>query len=77
MMTKQCIEKTIHDIDYQKLFPDMNSLANIWNISGDERDKEESSPNNYSDYSENICLVISKLQVEIGEHINNYYAVTV
>ena len=30
-MTNQYIEKTIFDIDYQKLFPEISSLANIWN----------------------------------------------
>ena len=35
-MTKQFIEKTISDIDYQKLFPYISSPANIWSKSHDE-----------------------------------------
>ena len=64
-ITKQCIEKKISDIDYQKLFPDINSTANICNMSDDESDEEELSSNDYTDYSENICFVISKLWIEI------------
>ena len=40
-MTKQCIEKKISDIDYQKLFLDILSPTNIWNESDDESDEEE------------------------------------
>ena len=35
-MTKQCIEKTIFDIYYKKLFPDINLTVIIWNMSDDE-----------------------------------------
>ena len=31
-----CIEKTISTIDYNKLFPEINSTANIWEIYDDE-----------------------------------------
>ena len=31
-MTKQCIQETISDIDYQELFPDISPPSNIWNI---------------------------------------------
>ena len=37
-MTKKCIEKK-HDIDYQKLLPDINKAANICNMSDDESEK--------------------------------------
>ena len=40
-MTKQCIEKTIYDVDYQKLFPEISSPANIWNLSDDKSNEEE------------------------------------
>ena len=40
-MTKQCIEKTKSDLDYQKVFPEISSLANIWNMSDDESDEED------------------------------------
>ena len=33
IITKQCIEKTIYDIYYQKQFPDILSPANLWNNS--------------------------------------------
>ena len=51
-------------MDYQKLFPDTNSSANIWNMYDGESDEEDSSSNNYTDYSENICFVISKLWID-------------
>ena len=50
-MTKQCIEKQISDIYYKKLIPDINSTANIWNMSDDEIDEEDFLSNNYTDYS--------------------------
>ena len=75
-MTKQRIEKKIPDIDYQELFPDISSPANIWNMSDDESDEEESSSNNYIVISDNICLVISKLWNEREKHINTDYHVT-
>ena len=40
-MTKQCIEKTKSDLDYQRVLPDVSSLANIRNTSDDEGDEEE------------------------------------
>ena len=39
-MTKQCIEKTISDIDYQELLPYLSSPGNRWNISDDRSDEE-------------------------------------
>ena len=60
-MTKQCIEKKISDIDYQKLFLDISSPANICNKSDDKSDKEESLPNDCNAYLDNICFFISKL----------------
>ena len=41
-MTKQYIQKTIPYIDYQKLFQDVSSPANIWNMYDDKSDEEES-----------------------------------
>ena len=75
-MTKQCIEKTIPGIDYQRLFPDISSPANIWNESDDKSDEEESISNYCTSYSDNICFVISNLCNEREKHINTYYSVT-
>ena len=75
-MTKQCIEKTIVDIDYQRLFPDMPSPANIWNESDYESDEEESISNDCTLYSENIFFVVSSLWNEREKHINSDYSVT-
>ena len=36
IMTKQCIEKTKLDLDYQRVFPEVSSCANIWITSDDE-----------------------------------------
>ena len=60
-MTKQCIERTKSDLDYQRVFPDVSSLANIWNMSDDESDEEESTSKDSILYYENICFVISSL----------------
>ena len=38
-MKNKCTEKTISDVDYKKLLPDINSTANIWNMSDDESDE--------------------------------------
>ena len=46
--TKQCIKKTKSDIDYKKSFPDISSPANIWNMSDDENDEEESISNDFT-----------------------------
>ena len=43
-------------------------------MSYDESDEEESSSNDYTHYSENICLVISKLWFERDKHTNTDYA---
>ena len=75
-MTKQCIEKKKSDIYYQEPFPDILSPANIWNILDDESNEEESSSNDYTWFTDNICLVISKLCNEREKHINTDYAVT-
>ena len=55
-MTNQCIEKSISDIDYQNIFPDIFPPANIWNKSYDESDEEESLSQYYTENSENIFL---------------------
>ena len=47
-MTKQCIDKTKSDIHYQRVLPDISSLANIWNMSDDENDEEESISNDFT-----------------------------
>ena len=75
-MTKKCIEKTIYDIHYQKLFPDILSPFNIWNESDDESNEGESTSNYCTVYSDNICFVISKLWNEREKHINTEYVVT-
>ena len=49
-MTKNCIDKIISDIDYNKISPDINLTANICNIYGDKSDGEESLSNDYNDY---------------------------
>ena len=38
------------DIDYQKLLPDINSTAGIWNMSDDGNDEEESLSKDHTDY---------------------------
>ena len=38
-MKKQCIEKTKLDLDYQRVFPEVSSYANIWITSDDESDE--------------------------------------
>ena len=59
-MTTQCIDKILYDIDYQRLFPDITSTANILNESDEKIDEEDSISNDCTLYSENICFVISK-----------------
>ena len=76
IITKQFIEKTISDIDYHILFPDISSPANIWNEADYESDEEESISKNCTFYSENICFVISSLWNEREKHVNTDYAVT-
>ena len=75
-MTNQCIKKTISDIEYQNLFPDIFSPANIWNMFDDESDEEESISNDCTAYLDNICFVVSNLWNETEKHINTDYAVT-
>ena len=75
-MTKQCIEKTKLDLDYQIVFPDIFSPDNIWNMSDDESDEEELISNYCTLCSENNYFVISSLWYEREKHINTYYAVT-
>ena len=75
-MTNQCIEKTIYDIDYQIIFPDILSTANIWNESDDGSDEEQPISNDCTLYADNICFVISSLWNEREKHINTDYAVT-
>ena len=75
-MTKQCIEKTKSDLDYQGFFPEVSSLANIWNTSDDESDEEDPILKDSVLYSENICFVISNLWNKREEHINTDYDVT-
>ena len=40
-MTKQCIDKKKLDLDYQRVFPEVSSYANIWITSDDKSDEEE------------------------------------
>ena len=40
-MTKQCIKKTKLDLDYQRVFPEISSYANIWNTSDDKSEEDE------------------------------------
>ena len=75
-MTKQCIEKKISDIDYQRLFPDISSPANIWNELDDKSDEEESISKYCTLYSDHICFVISILWNRREKHINTDYSVT-
>ena len=58
------------------MFPEISSSANIWNISDDESNEEESISNDCTLYSEHICFVISSLWNEREKHINTNYAVT-
>ena len=75
-MTNQCIEGKKSDIDYQRVFPEISSSANIWNMSDDKSDEEDSISFYCTLYSENICFVISSLCNGREKHINNNYAVT-
>ena len=75
-MTKQCIKKTKSYLDYQRGFPEVSSLANIWNTSDDESDEEDPTLKGSIFYYENICFVIFKLWNKREEHINTDYAVT-
>ena len=59
-MTKHFIEKIISGIEYQELFLDISTPANICNMSDDGSDKEEPSSNDYTVYTYNIRYVISK-----------------
>ena len=45
-------------------------------MSDDESDEEESSSNDYTVISDNVCMVISKFLNEREKHINTDYAVT-
>ena len=45
-------------------------------MSDDESDEEESTSNDFTLYSENICFFISILRNKREEHINTDYAVT-
>ena len=70
-MTKQCIEKTKSDLDYQRVFPGVSSFANIWITSDDESDEDEPTVPTSKDlilYSEHICYVISNLWNKREEH---------
>ena len=58
------------DLDYHIVSPDISSPANIWNISDDEIDEDESISNDFTLYSENICFVISSFWNEGEQHIN-------
>ena len=75
-MTKQCIEKTKPDLDYQRVFPDISSPANKWNMSDEKSDEEESISNDCNLYYENIFFLISSLWNEREKHINTDYSVT-
>ena len=78
-MSKQCIEKTKLDLDYQRVFPEVSSYANIWITYDDENDEDEPTLPTSKDSIlcyENICYVISNLRNKREEHINTNYAVT-
>ena len=75
-MTKHCIEKTRSDIYYQRGFPKVSSLANIWHTSDDESYEEEPTVKDSILYSKYIYFVISNLWNKREEHINTDYAVT-
>ena len=61
IIIQQCIEKTISDLDYQRLFPDILSLASIWNESDDESYEEESLSNYCTLYSKEISIFHIKI----------------
>ena len=75
-MIKQYIEKTISDIDYQRLLPDILSPNNIWNESDDKSDEEESISKYCTFYSDSIFFVVSSFFNEREKHSNTDYAVT-
>ena len=63
-MTNRCINTKISDLDYTRLFPDISPPEYISNMLDGKSDVEESSSNDYTEYSENICFVISKLWIQ-------------
>ena len=64
------------DLDYHIVFSDISSKANIWNISVDESNEEESISKILTLYSENICFVISGLWNKRENRINTDYYLT-
>ena len=46
----------LSDIDYQELIPNISSPDNICNIADDKSDEEDSSLNEYTGYTDNICF---------------------
>ena len=67
-MIKQCIQKTKSHLDYQRVFPDISSLVNKWNMSYDESDEEELISKNLTLYSENIFLSYPTCEIKGGTY---------
>ena len=42
-------------------------------MSDEKIDEEESSPNDYTVYTQNICFIISNMWIERETHINTDY----
>ena len=68
-MTKQCIEKTKSDLEYQRVFPDISSPDNIWNMYVGESDEEESISNNLTLYPEIFALLYTSCEIK-GRNIS-------
>ena len=47
---KEVMDKVHYYIDYKKILTDIILAYNIWNMSDDEIDEEESLSNDYTDY---------------------------
>ena len=47
---QEVMDKVHYYIDYKKILPDTILTYNIWNMSDDESDEEESLSNDYTDY---------------------------
>ena len=73
-ITKQCVQK-ISDIDYHKVFPYISWPDNICNKSDAKTYEEESSSNDYADYSGHNFF-ISNLCNKREKHCNNDFAAT-
>ena len=77
----QQIQKTRYDIYNKSIFFDINSSANVRNLSDDESDEKQPFRSDHTesvhaDYLENLGSFISNICMEMDKHINTDYYVT-